>query len=345
MRETRNDHPTLDIVNPAHEPWEVDRNNRTFAIIPKRGTLVKVRLQKYDPEQDFLRIRDFLSETNHAFGKLYNWRLERWNWARYHPSMFDGDVERKIRFWEDAIGLWENDENKVVGIVNVESPQYGEAYFHRHPEYAFLLGEMLDYAEATLVGREDNALRIDAYDHDEPFQGLLRERDYHQDAEHPEYDSEWVIKELPEVKLPDGYVVQSMAQESNLALRCKVQGLGFDHPDPSEWTTASEYEQVQKAPDYRENLDLYVKGPDGEYVSCCIVWYDRHNRMGIFEPVCTHAGFRRKGFGQAVVMEGIRRIAALGAEKAQVGSGQRFYEAIGFQKKYISYCWTKEFLE
>jgi hypothetical protein len=40
-------------------------------------------------------------------------------------------------------------------------------------------------------------------------------------------------------------------------------------------------------------------------------------------------------------MEGIRRIAALGAEKARVGSGQPFYEAIGFRKKCIGYPWTR----
>ena len=304
---------------------------------------MKIRFRTYDPEQDFLRVRDFLSETYQAFGKPLNWRLERWNWARYHPSMFDGDTEGKIHLWEDAVGIWENDENEIVGVVNVESPRYGEVYLQRHPGYAFLLGEMLDYAEATLVDRENNALCIYVYDYDEPLQALLRERGYHQEADHPGYDSEFVIEDLPEVDLPDGYVVQSMAQGGDVALRVKVQGLGFDHPDPSEWATVSEYEKVQKAPDYRENLDLYVKGPDGEYVSCCIVWYDEQNRMGVFEPVCTHAGFRRRGFGRAVVMEGIRRVAALGAEKAQVGSGQRFYEAVGFQRKYTSYRWTKEF--
>jgi GNAT superfamily N-acetyltransferase len=255
--------------------------------------------------------------------------------------MFGGDAERNIRCWEYAVGVWENDKNEIVGVVNVESPRYGEAYLQRRPGHALLLGDMLEYAEATLVDRENNTLRIYVYDHDAPLQTLLRERGYHQDAEYPGYDSEFVIRELPEVHLPDGYVVQSVAQESNIALRCRVQGLGFDHPDPSDWATVPEYEQVQRAPDYREDLDLYVKGPDGEYVSCCIVWYDERNRMGVFEPVCTHAGFRRMGFGRAVVMEGIRRVAALGAEKAQVGSGQRFYEAIGFQRKYTSYCWTK----
>jgi predicted N-acetyltransferase YhbS len=65
--------------------------------------------------------------------------------------------------------------------------------------------------------------------------------------------------------------------------------------------------------------------------------------MSMLEPVCTHPDFRQMGLGRAVVIEGIRRAAALGAEKICVGSGQRFYEAIGFQKKTISYRWTKKF--
>jgi len=43
------------------------------------------------------------------------------------------------------------------------------------------------------------------------------------------------------------------------------------------------------------------------------------------------------------MLEGLRRIAALGATRAWVGSGQEFYEAIGFQKTYVSYNWIKEF--
>ena len=86
-----------------------------------------------------------------------------------------------------------------------------------------------------------------------------------------------------------------------------------------------------------------VVGPDGEYVSCCIVWYDSLNRMAILEHVGTHLDFRRMGFGRAVVLEGIRRVAALGATKAYVGSSQQFYKAIGFQMKYATYDWTKEF--
>ena len=84
-------------------------------------------------------------------------------------------------------------------------------------------------------------------------------------------------------------------------------------------------------------------GPDGEAVSCCIVWYDERNRKGILEHVGTHLDFRRKGFGRQVVLEGIRRAAALGAERVWVSSSQQFYLALGFQVKQVSYGWVKQF--
>ncbi|MDY7078474.1 MAG: GNAT family N-acetyltransferase [Chloroflexota bacterium] len=304
---------------------------------------MKAQLRKYRPERDFLRVRDFLVETYLASEEPHNWGLERWNWARYHPVIFEGNSEENIRFWEDSAGVWENDAKEIVGVVHVETPMPGEAFFQRHPQHAFLLDEMLDYAEVKLVDKEHNTLRIHVYDHDGVFQALVQQRGYQKNTRYPGYDSEFVITGVPEQKLPEGYAVRSMAEGGDIEKRCKVQGLGFNHLDPAEWTTVSAYKEVQKAPDYRDDLDLYVVGPDGEYVSCCIVWYDEHNRMGFFEPVCTHLDFRRRGFGRAVVMEGIRRVAALGAERARVGSGQPFYEAVGFQKKYTGHSWTRQF--
>lgn len=320
---------------------------------------MKVRLWKYKPEQDFVRIRDFLVDTCQAFEKPLNWKLERWNYARYLVAPMLGtygqeepdfeDSLKAIRLWEDTIGVWENDEGEIVGVVLTETPvawhpEFGDVFFQRHPQYVFLLGEMLDYAEETFANKEKNAHVIHIYEYDEPLQALARERGYRKDAEHPEYDSEFIIKgELPEPRLPEGYVLQSMAQESNIELRREIFGRAFNHPDPSEWPSAFSYEELQKAPDYRKDLDLYIVGSDGEYVACCIVWYDGRNRMGMLEPVGTHPDYRRQGFGREVVMEGIRRVAALGAERVYVGSGQQFYEAIGFQKKYVSYRWTKEF--
>ena len=319
---------------------------------------MKVRHRKYEPEQDFTRIRDFLVNTYQSFDKLLNWKIERWNYARYFVAPFLGtygqqepnpqDSLEAIRFWEDTIGVWESDDNEIVGVVNMEHadpghPGFGEAFLQRHPQYPFLFDEMLDYAEATLINRKTNTLFIYIYDYDEPLQVLVQQRGYRKDAERTRYDSEFVIRNLPEQRLPEGYLLQSMAQENNIELRREIFGRAFNHSDPAEWPSAFSCEELQKAPDYRKDLDLYIVGPEGKYVACCIAWYDSCNRMGILEPVGTHPDFRGLGLGREVVLEGIRRAAALGADKVWVGSGQPFYEAIGFRKTCVSYRWTKKF--
>jgi predicted N-acetyltransferase YhbS len=319
---------------------------------------MKAKFRKYKPEQDFTRIRDFLVHTYWSFEKLINWRIERWNYARYFTAPYLGTYGQKepnpeegvmaIRFWEDTIGVWENDENEIVGVVNMEHPVtwhpgFGEVFLQRHPQYAFLLDEMLDYAEANLINRKTNTLFTYIYDYDDQLQTLARQRNYEKDEERVRWDSEFVIRDLPEQRLPEGYVMQSMAQENNIDLKREIFGRAFNHTDPAEWPSAFSYEELQKAPDYRKDLDLYIVGPDGKYVACCIAWYDGYNRMGILEPVGTHPDFRGLGLGREVVLEGIRRLAKLSAEKAWVGSGQRFYEAIGFQKTFVSYRWTKKF--
>jgi predicted N-acetyltransferase YhbS len=317
-----------------------------------------VRLRRYEPEPDFLRIRDFLVNTYRAFGKPLNWRLERWNYARYFVAPFLGTYGQKyphledaleaIRFWEDIIGVWENEDSELVGVVNIEHPDpehpgFGEAFLQRHPQSSFLLAEMLYYAEETLINRKTNALHLYICDDDEPLQALVQERGYEKDAERARYDSELIIGDLPEQRLPEGYVLQSMDQENNIESKREVFGRAFNHTDPAEWPSAFSYEELQRAPDYRKELDLSVVSPDGRYVAGCITWYDSLNRMAILEPVGTHPDFRGLGLAREVVFEGIRRAAALGADKVQVGSGQRFYEQIGFEKKWVSHRWAKKF--
>jgi predicted N-acetyltransferase YhbS len=218
----------------------------------------------------------------------------------------------------------------------------GEAFFQRNPDYEFLLDEMLDYAETTF--KYDGKLRFSIYDQDVALQAVAQKRGYQKHVEWDGDDSAFTITgDLPEPKLPDGFKLQSMADDNNLALRAKAFGLGFNHPDPKDWPSAATYAELQRAPDYRKDLDLSVVSPDDEHVSFCIVWYDARNRIGILEPVGTHPDYRLRGLGRAVVTEGIRRAAALGATEVWVGSGQEFYLAIGFEKRFVSYTWQKTF--
>jgi predicted N-acetyltransferase YhbS len=319
--------------------------------------MVKTHFRKYNQEQDFLRIRDFLVKTHLAFPQPLNWRIERWNYSRYFVAPMlggwvspDAPVEsglEAIRVWEVAIGVWENDTGEIVGVANLEHPSlqhpgYGEAFFQRHPQYGFLLPEMLDYAETHLRNPRTNTLFFYVYDYDEKLKALAQQRGYEKDEQDAEYDSVFTIERpLPERSLPDGYRIKSMANESDIERRREIFGRSFNHEDPNEWPSAFSYRELQRAPDYKKDLDLYVVAPDGRYAACCIVWYDAHNEMGILEPVGTHPDFRRLGLGKEIVLEGIRRAAALGAKRVWVGSGQQFYEAIGFKKALFARRWTK----
>ncbi|MGI8860794.1 MAG: GNAT family N-acetyltransferase, partial [Rubrobacteraceae bacterium] len=49
-----------------------------------------------------------------------------------------------------------------------------------------------------------------------------------------------------------------------------------------------------------------------------ICWFDPSSKTSLFEPVGTRADHRRKGLGLAMMLEGLRRLRALGAEDSLV---------------------------
>jgi predicted N-acetyltransferase YhbS len=315
---------------------------------------MKNRHRSYNDQQDFLRVRDFLVDTYALLDRPFNWRLERWNYARYFVVPMIGayakdpvspdDSRKAIRMWADLIRLWENSEGRVVAVTTLEYPWSGDAFFLRHPDHDAMLVEMFEDAEENLVHPVQRTLRIHIYEHDEQLKAVAQSRGYQKNAGWFEEDAEFVIgSELPEPSLPAGFVIQSMADDNDLERRRKAFGRGFNHEDPKEWPNLFSYQELQKAPDYRKEQDLVVVAPDGEFASFCILWWDERNRMGILEPVGTVPEHRRKGLGRAVVYEAIQRAAALGAEKVVVGAGLAFYLAIGFEKVQISHTWVREF--
>ncbi len=320
---------------------------------------MNVRGHDYNPDRDFLRVRDFLVETFSITEQPLNWRLERWNYARYFitPLLATDGVgapdmdayQAAIRLFDQSTGIWENGAGDIVGVVNIEHADqhhrgWGEAFFQRHPGGDFLLPEMLDFAEANLCNRERNLLFIPIYDHDQAFQAVVRARGYRRDDDYTLWDSLFAVgEELPEYTLPEGYRLQSMADDNDLERRRKAFGLGFNHLDPRDWPSLLASQELQKAPDYRRELDLYVVAPGGGFASFCLAWWDAHNRIAMLEPVGTVAEYRRQGLARAVVREAIRRVAALGAERVFVGSDQAFYLSLGFELTYAAHHWKREF--
>ena len=97
--------------------------------------------------------------------------------------------------------------------------------------------------------------------------------------------------------------------------------------------------QMQSSPYFRHDLTLAAVAPKGDFVSYCGMWYEPRNRIALVEPVATDPDYRRLGLGRTVVLEGVRRCAALGARVAFVGSDQDFYKSLGFRTAFVGEAW------
>ncbi len=131
---------------------------------------------------------------------------------------------------------------------------------------------------------------------------------------------------LPDLELPTGFQARHVL-ESEFEERVSVHRDAFD---PSKFTL-QRYARVRSMAGYRPDLDLVISTPENEFAAYCIAWLS--NGMGYFEPVGTRAAFRRQGLGRAVILEGLKRLKALGAHSANVFSfanNRAFYESCGF---------------
>jgi len=102
---------------------------------------------------------------------------------------------------------------------------------------------------------------------------------------------------------------------------------------------------VQRAPLYRRDLDLVAVAPGGDLAAFCTLWFDDVTRTAAFEPVGTHPDHQRRGLGRALMAEGLRRVAGLGATLCTVGSYSEpagaLYASLGFIEYDLSEPWEK----
>lgn len=167
--------------------------------------------------------------------------------------------------------------------------------------------------------------------------GFLRELGYAA-AGDAEYRLNWqpLDGDLPAPELPGGAIVRAV-HETPSDLQKRVD-LHRDVWAPSKFDFAG-YERLRTKPLYRPDLDLVVETAHGELAAYCIVWWDPVTKSGEFEPVGTAERFRGKGYGKAVVREGLRRLRDLGAEYATVINqmanerepSRRLYASVGFE--------------
>jgi len=210
---------------------------------------MKAYLKPFEFTCDFPRVRDFLSWTYGHYQSSVNWRIERWeyafgfvapflaNWCEDPP--LQESVDRAMQFMDEHTGLWETENGDVAGVVSIEHadrthPGFCEFFIQRHPVHLELLPEMLDYAEKRLLdpGKKHLFIYVDPKDAD--LVPVLEARGFRVDPDKTGIESAFdlVGQPLPDTpNLPEGFRLQSMADDNDLVKRCKAFGTGFNHPD------------------------------------------------------------------------------------------------------------------
>ncbi len=308
---------------------------------------MKSIMRRYQQDNDYWRIRRFLRDVLLLNARdQKSWDVARFDYWRWHGilNMNDGTLESDVF-------IWEKDTGEITAVLNREAP--GSVFLQVHPEYRAeeLEAEMLAVAERHLTVTDNSgrrSLHVWAKKDDTRRQETLKKREYRiSDRHKPEYQRRRILTE-PITPLPvaDGYAIRSMGDVDEHRKRELASWRAF-HPNASdEDLEPGWYQNVQRAPMYRRDLDIVAVAPNGEYAAFGTIWFDDVMRTGHFEPVGTAPQHQRCGLGKCILTEGLIRLQRLGGDLAYVGSSSEpahtLYASAGFETYSILEPWIKE---
>ncbi len=242
----------------------------------------------------------------------------------------------------EEISLW-FDGDRVVGFV---WPAANQVDFFVHPEAADVEAELFAWAEARLMAAppEDGVLSAACIGGNVQREALLAATGYARTEDFVACHVRAVGEPLPTVPpLPEGYTVRALRGPHEVAERVAAHRAAF--PD---WKITPEgYLRAMQTATYRLDLDIVATTPADEIVASALVWYDGSLRMGLFEPIGCHPDYQKRGLASGCIREGLRRLAAIGAETAIVcgwrddSDGSRLYRKLGFHEAERLYTWKR----
>jgi mycothiol synthase len=210
------------------------------------------------------------------------------------------------------------------------------------PDYWDVAPAVIGWA-AQLPHSGEQPHELYCYQGDAAYAALLRANGYRFKAEHIAQRVR-TLAQLPAAPvLPVGYQVRGMREE-DIASRVPVHHDAFGNLKMN----AARYARLMRGPIYRADLDLVAEAPDGSIAAFATFWYDEDNRSANIEPVGCHAAHRRRGLARALMVEGMRRVAALGGTRISLFSsadtsaaGPHLYESLGMPVAGITATWVR----
>lgn len=91
---------------------------------------------------------------------------------------------------------------------------------------------------------------------------------------------------------------------------------------------------------YRADLDLCVRDAAGTVAAYALFWMDPVTRVGLLEPMRTEVEYQRMGLASYLIVAGVARLRALGAESIRVAyaaanqAAANLYHRAGFEDRF-----------
>jgi mycothiol synthase len=295
----------------------------------------------YAGEDDYAKMRGLLIQAYALNGPPDYCSVGDLDWWRWGPGGATGKMQ--------LVELWWDEQNTLVGMAWPDATWGNDVSLDllNHPAHPGVIEAMLKWAEKhqhSAKGEAPLQLATWAFSRDQKRILLLRLRGYAPGKKAYLFLGRDLAGELSTPPLPPSYTIRHVQGETDFPERVEVHRDAFA---PSRLTVDMYRKLAAEAPTYRPELDLVVVAPDDTFAAYCLVWFDAANKIGVFEPVGCHSAHRRKGLTRAVMVEGLRRLQALGAKRAFVNTlrgepaANTLYKSVGFDRIDDNEQWKK----
>ncbi len=199
------------------------------------------------------------------------------------------------------------------------------------------LTSMEEWTESLESGKhlepgDSHLLYASAFDADDTRKSLLEQKGF-EATNHTAKHLKLVFNEpIAAPTASDGTTFRHV-DEDELEKRCELHRRAWLKSS----FTLDQYNPVRKSPIYESTLDVVSVDSEGNFGSYCIGWIDRDMGVGSFEPVGTHANFRKQGLAEKVIQETLRRMQTMGMKGAKISTAGfndpafNLYQRCGFE--------------
>ncbi len=306
---------------------------------------MKFHTHPFQSEHDYDSLRKFLRETfvlNDFTEK--NWPVQRLDYLYWHIWRTCLELPP-----DEGACMVSDERDDLLGAVIMEA--FGVVFLQVHPDHyrPDLIAFMVEHAEEHYFKSFPEGAKkliIWCEREDRILRDVLTARGYEKGKWQDRCGRIDLTTFEPEVKIPQGFSVRSLGDESELPARSWLSWRAFHPDEPDEnyggWQW---YRNIQRAPLYRRDLDIVAVADDGTLAGFTTVWYDDVNRAAYFEPVGVEPKYHRKGLARAMIHEGMRRLKEIEARWAFLGSNveptHTIYRRCGFVDAIMFEGWLK----